>query len=42
MRFDFEVHDTILERDLKVDREWFVPVPSPEAQGVKVKITDVL
>lgn len=41
MKFDFEIYDTTWERDVKIDREWFVGMPSGEAQGVKVKITEV-
>lgn len=40
MKFDFEIYDTTWERDVKIEREWFVPMPSVDAKGVRVKITD--
>lgn len=41
MRFDFEIRDTTWERDIKIEREWFVGMPSVEGQGVKMVVTDV-
>ena len=41
MKFDFELYDTTWERDVKIEREWFVGMPSTEAEGVRVKIADV-
>lgn len=38
MKFDFELYDTNWERDIKIEREWFVGMPSTEAKGVRVKI----
>lgn len=40
MKFDFEIHDTIWERDVKIEREYFVGMPSKEAKGVRMKIMD--
>lgn len=36
-RFDFDLHDTIRERDIDVWSDLFVGEPSPESLGVRVK-----
>ena len=37
-RFEFELVDTIWERDVRVVRDCFLSEPMPGSQGVKVRI----
>lgn len=41
-RFDMEIHDTTAERDILIDRDFFVGVPKPESKGVRAKIVRAL
>lgn len=38
MRFDMEVYDTLVERDVLIDRDFFVGVPKEESKGIRVKV----
>ncbi len=40
-RFDFQLHDTHYDRDIKVVRDCFLGEAKPGSQGVKVKVTAV-
>ncbi|KAE8143664.1 benzoate 4-monooxygenase cytochrome P450 [Aspergillus pseudotamarii] len=40
-RFDMRLHDTIRERDVDVKRDCIIGLPSPEGQGIRVRITEV-
>lgn len=40
MKFDFEIYDTDWKRDVKIDMDYFVGVPSKQGRGVRVKITE--
>lgn len=36
-RYDFELHDTIWERDIRIVRDCFVGEVSPDTKGVRIK-----
>ena len=38
-QFDMDVFDTTRERDVWIKSDGFVGVPSPDAQGIRVKVT---
>lgn len=42
MRFDVEVYDTTLERDLLMDRDFFVDVPRADSRDIRAKVVKVL
>lgn len=37
-RFDFEIYDTTAERDVLIDRDFFVGVPRADSQGIRAKV----
>jgi len=41
-RFDMEVYDTTAERDVLIDRDFFVGVPKEESKGIRVKVVKAL
>lgn len=41
-RFDFELVDTVYERDIKVVRDCFLGEATPGNSGVKVRVTALL
>ena len=40
-RFDVEPYDTIPERDVLIDRDFFVGVPRVDSQGIRAKVVKV-
>lgn len=38
-RFDMHLHETVRERDVDVKRDCIIGLPSPEGQGIRVRIT---
>ena len=41
-RFDMELFDTTIERDVHIDRDFFVGVPKAESKGIRVKVVKAL
>jgi len=37
-RFEFELYDTVHERDVEVERDFFLGSPGPKSRGVRVRI----
>jgi cytochrome P450 len=37
-RFEMEIHDTTVERDVQLNREVFLGVPSGQSKGIRAKI----
>ena len=39
-RFDLEVFDTTIERDIRTDRDYFVTFPREDSKGIRMKVVD--
>ncbi|KAK5949832.1 hypothetical protein OHC33_009221 [Knufia fluminis] len=39
-KFDFEVYDTTIERDIRTDRDYFVTFPREDSMGIRMKVVD--
>ncbi|KAK5088912.1 hypothetical protein LTS08_000688 [Lithohypha guttulata] len=37
-RFDLEIFDTTAERDIMINKDFFVGIPKPESKGVRVRV----
>ena len=41
-RFDMENYETTAERDVRIDRDFFVGVPKAESKGVRATIVGLM
>lgn len=41
-RFELELFDTEVERDILTARDFFVTVPRKDSQGIRAKVTKIL
>lgn len=41
-QFDMQVYDTTRERDILIDRDFFVGIPKPESKGIRAKVVRAL